>query len=103
MAIAQYAVPRRLPHVTTRARVDHHAPPSRSMKRPAAMEAAPTPLCHSPPTTEVHFGYIIVVLLQRRCGTSEAPGKAPPDADFFARLPVGSNSNKTGRGSVSFI
>jgi hypothetical protein len=67
------------------------------------MEAAPTPLCHSPPTTEVHFGYIIVVLLQRRCGTSEPPGKAPDVDDFFARLPVGYNSNKTGRGSVSLI
>ena len=26
-----------------------------------------------------------------------------PDVDFFARLPVGSNSNKTGRGSVALI
>ena len=38
-----------------------------------------------------------------RRGLGDVGRTKAPDVDFFARLPVGSKSNKTGRGSVSLI
>ena len=47
----------------------------------------------------------LVSSLTRRCGgpLAHLPSGKALDVDFFARLPVGSNSSKTGRGSVSLI